>query len=134
VLALRTNQQVLHAGNALPPWEDRYEKTYGYWRGFVDNVVLRYFDCGVPQGGFARIVCEDCRSEFLLCFSCKARNLCPSCYAKRAAAFAAFLQEELLEEVGHAVWSFSIPKMLRPYFLFQRIGNLKPEGRLARLN
>ena len=35
-------------------------------------------------------------------------------------ADAAFLQEELLEDVGHAVWSFSIPKMLRPYFLFHR--------------
>ena len=89
-------------------------------RTIVDNVVLRYFDCGVPEGGFARIVCEDCRSEFLLCFSCKARNLCPSCDAKRAAAFAAFLQEEILEDVGHAVWSFSIPKMLRRYFLFRR--------------
>jgi len=25
-----------------------------------------------------------------------------------------------LEDIGHAVWSFSIPKMLRPYFLFHR--------------
>ncbi len=96
------------------------KKRTGYWRGFVDNVVLRYLDCGVPEGGFARVVCEDCSSEFLLCFSCKARSLCPSCDAKRAAAFAAFLQEELLEDVGHAVWSFSIPKMLRRYFLFHR--------------
>jgi hypothetical protein len=109
-----------HYDDVKAHWEDRFEKAYGYWRGFVDNVVLRYFDCGVPEGGFARIVCEDCRSEFLLCFSCKARNLCPSCDAKRAAAFAAFLQQELLEDVGHAVWSFSIPKMLRPYFLFHR--------------
>ena len=53
-------------------------------------------------------------SEFLLCFSCKARSLCPSCDAKRAAAFAAFLQEELLEDVGHAVWTFSIPKCSAP--------------------
>ena len=109
-----------HYDDLKAQWEDRFEKAYGYWRAFVDNVVLRYFDCGVPQGGFARLVCEDCRSEFLLCFSCKARSLCPSCDAKRAAGFAAFLQEELLEDVGHAVWSFSIPKMLRPYFLFHR--------------
>ena len=101
-------------------WEDRFQKTYGYWRGFLDNVVARYLDCGVPEGGFARVVCETCRAEFLPCFSCKARNLCPSCDAKRASAFAAFLTDELLEDVGHAVWSFSIPKMLRPYFLFRR--------------
>ncbi len=109
-----------HYDDVKAQWEDRFEKTYGYWRGFVDNVVLRYLDCGVPEGGFARVVCEDCPSEFLLCFSCKARSLCPSCDAKRAAAFAAFLQDELLEDVGHAVWTFSIPKMLRPYFLFRR--------------
>jgi hypothetical protein len=27
--------------------EDRFEKRYGRWRGFVDNVVWRYLDCGV---------------------------------------------------------------------------------------
>ena len=52
-----------HFDDVKAQWEDRFEKAYGYWRGFVDNVVLRYFDCGVPEGGFARIVCEDCRSE-----------------------------------------------------------------------
>ncbi|TDI39034.1 MAG: hypothetical protein E2P02_19455 [Acidobacteria bacterium] len=67
-----------HYDDIKAQWEDRFEKTYGYWRGFVDNVVLRYLDCGVPEGGFARVVCEDCPSEFLLCFSCKARSLCPS--------------------------------------------------------
>ncbi len=48
-----------HFDDVKAQWEDRFEKAYGYWRGFVDNVVLRYFDCGVPQGGFARVVCED---------------------------------------------------------------------------
>ena len=23
-------------------WEDRFEKTFGYWRGFVDAVVAHY--------------------------------------------------------------------------------------------
>ena len=109
-----------HYDDVKAQWEDRFQKAYGYWRGFLDNVVARYLDCGVPEAGFARIVCESCRAEFLLCMSCKVRSLCPSCDAKRAAAFAAFLKEELLEDVGHAVWSLSIPKMLRPYFLFRR--------------
>ena len=30
---------------------------------------------------------------------------------------AAFLQEEVVEEVGHAQWVFTVPKMLRVYFL-----------------
>jgi hypothetical protein len=33
--------------------------------------------------------------------------------AKRAAELAAFLQDEVVEEVGHAQWVFTIPKMLR---------------------
>ncbi len=28
-------------------WEERFEKQYGFWRGFVDTVVARYLDCGV---------------------------------------------------------------------------------------
>ena len=61
--------------------------------------------------------CSDCGRERLLTLSCKQRGICPSCDAKRAAAFAAFLQDELLEKVGHSMWTFTIPKMLRPYFL-----------------
>jgi hypothetical protein len=53
-------------------------------------------------------------------FSCKGRGLCPSCAAKRGAAFGAFLAEEVVEEVGHTHWIFTIPKMLRPYFMHHR--------------
>ncbi|MBD3873340.1 MAG: transposase zinc-binding domain-containing protein, partial [Acidobacteria bacterium] len=55
-----------------------------------------------------------------LYFSCKTRELCPSCAARRAAATAVLLREEVLEEVGHAQWVFVMPKMLRPYFLHHR--------------
>jgi len=101
-------------------WEDRFERRYGFWRGFVDTAVARYLDCGIFENGFARVKCKQCPSEFLVALSCKVRGLCPSCGAKRAAAFAAFLKDELLEEVGHALWSFTLPKMLRPYFLNHR--------------
>ena len=53
-------------------------------------------------------------------FSCRQRNICPSCDAKRAAAFAAFLHDEVFEDVPHAMWVFTIPKMLRVYFLHHR--------------
>ena len=69
---------------------------------------------------FARIRCPDCAEEYLLAFSCKTRELCPSCAAKRSAATAALLADEVFEEVGHAQWVFVIPKMLRPYFLHHR--------------
>jgi len=50
-------------------WEERFEKRYGFWRGFVDLVVARYLDCGTQEAGFARLRCEDCHAERLLSFS-----------------------------------------------------------------
>ena len=36
-------------------WEERFQRRYGFWRGFVDEQVLRYLDCGLFENGFARI-------------------------------------------------------------------------------
>jgi len=83
------------------------------WRPFTDKAVGGYLDCGVLENGFVRVRCGACHAEFLVAFSCKGRGLCPSCAAKRAAALAAFLREEVLADVAHAQWVFSIPKMLR---------------------
>lgn len=33
---------------------------------------------------------------------------------------AAFLKDELVENVGHCLWTFTLPKMLRPYFMRNR--------------
>jgi len=73
---------------------------------------LRHF-----ERGFARVRCPDCATEFLLPFSCKGRGLCPGCGAERAAEFAAFLRDEVVAEVGHAQWVFTVPKLLRPYLM-----------------
>jgi hypothetical protein len=85
-------------------WEERFERRYGFWRGLADEAVR----------------CRECPQEFLVAFSCKGRGLCPSCGAKRAAELGAFLMDEVVEEVGHAQWVFTIPKMLRVYFLYHR--------------
>ena len=66
-------------------WEERFERTYGFWRGFVDGVVLAFQACGDFEGGFARVYCDECRAEYLVAFSCSRRVFCPSCAAKRAA-------------------------------------------------
>ncbi|HEY7467217.1 MAG TPA: transposase zinc-binding domain-containing protein, partial [Dehalococcoidia bacterium] len=94
-------------------WEQRFERKYGFWRGFVDSVVARYLDCGAADAGFARILCDTCGAQRLLTLSCKQRGLCPSCDAKRAAAFGALLREEILEDVSHFLVTFTLPKMLR---------------------
>ncbi len=62
--------------------------------------MKRYLDCGLYENGFARVRCPACHEEYLLAFSCKTRELCPSCAARRAAATAVLLREEVLEEVG----------------------------------
>ena len=54
-------------------------------------------DCGLYENGFARIRCPECAEEYLLAFSCKTRELCPSCSAKRSAGTAALLSEERTE-------------------------------------
>jgi hypothetical protein len=51
-------------------------------------------------------------------------------WSQRAAELAAFLQDEVVEQVGHAQWVFTIPKMLRIYFLHHRelLGALSRAG------
>ena len=44
-------------------WEERYERRFGVWRGFVDEQVLLSLDCGLFENGFARIRCPDCAEE-----------------------------------------------------------------------
>ena len=36
-------------------WEERFERRYGFCRGFVDEQVRRYEDCGLFENGFVRI-------------------------------------------------------------------------------
>ena len=119
-----------HFDEVKGQWEERFKGRYGFWPGLVDEQVRRHLDCGLFEHGFARIHCPECYAEYLLAFSCKTRDLCPSCAAKRGAATAALLAEEVLEDVGHAQWVFVMPKMLRPYFLHHRdlLGGLAPDA------
>jgi ribosomal protein L37E len=68
---------------------------------------------GLLDSLYDRVRCRRCPEEFLVAFSCKRRGVCPSCGAKRAAELAAFLRDEVVEQVGHAQWVFTIPKRLR---------------------
>jgi len=99
---------------------ERFEKAYGYFRPIVKDVVEKYFDCGNPRSGFARIRCPRCRTEHLLTFSCKTRGFCPSCHAKRLEEWGEWIRETLLLDVPHRQVVFTIPKMLRVFFKFKR--------------
>ena len=77
-------------------YEERFESRYGPLRPVVVKRVQEYLKCGILDFGFARVRCPQCRHEYLVAFSCKARGFCPSCQAKRQAEFSAFLTEEVL--------------------------------------
>ena len=101
-------------------WEDRYLVRYGFWREHFARVIWDYLDCGDLRCGFARIRCGDCGHEYLLPFSCKRRHFCPSCHERRVVEFGEFCVSEVLADVPHRQWVFSIPKMLRPWFMRDR--------------
>ena len=111
----------------------------GFFRPVVKEVVEKYLDCGNPRCGFAlirkphrglrsaaRIRCPGCRTEYLLMFSCKTRGFCPSCQAKRVEIWGEWMRDRLLWDVPHRQVVFTIPKMLRIFFKYNRrlLGNL----------
>ena len=101
-------------------YDDRYEKTHGYWRAVVEEAIFAYLDCGLPELGFALLECAGCGRKLALPFSCKTRIPCSSCSSKRRLLFSGRLMDEVLAPVPHALWTFTVPKMLRPYFKFDR--------------
>jgi hypothetical protein len=101
-------------------WEEQFQSEYGVLRDEVPKALDAYLNCGILLHGCARAECEGCNHSELIAFSCKRRNLCPSCDAKRAHLFAEHLHENVLlpHELSHQV--YTIPKRLRPYFKFNR--------------
>jgi ribosomal protein S27E len=105
----------------LRAYEERFAPRSGPLRPVVVRSVEDSLGCGRPEGGFARIRCPKCRAEHLLAFSCRTRNYCSSCQAKRAVLFAEKLIGGLLAPVPHHHGTFSIPRALRGLFV---AGNL----------
>ena len=101
-------------------YDDHFSRQYGVWRAYLEKVIYRYLDCGDLHNGFARVKCKDCGHEYLLAFSCKRRHFCPSCHQKRVVEFGEWLCTDVLKKVPHRHFIFSIPKMLRRYFLYDR--------------
>ena len=101
-------------------YEERFESTSGPLRSVVSKAVMAYLACGRPEEGFARLRCPDCLAERILAFSCRTRNFCPSCQAKRAAVFGLKLVEDVLAAVPHRHWVFTVPIALRGLFERER--------------
>ena len=109
-----------HFETFLQIYDDHFSRQYGFWRPYLENVIYRYLDCGNPHNGFARVKCKVCGHEYLLAFSCKRRHFCPSCHQKRVVEFGEWLCTDVLKKIPHRHFVFSIPKILRRYFLYDR--------------
>jgi len=101
-------------------YHGRFEKEYGYFRPVISEVVHDYLKCGDLKEGFARVRCPDCAHEYLLSFSCKGRWFCPSCHAKKVIQFGEHLRQEILCPIPHRQYVFTLPKILRVYFKYDR--------------
>jgi hypothetical protein len=109
-----------HWQNFLAVYEERFQRVCGRLRAVVQDVVERFLDCGNPLNGLARVQCDQCGDDFFVPFSCKCRGFCASCQARFAADWGEWLADKLLEPVCHRHATFTIPKMLRPYFRYNR--------------
>ena len=101
-------------------YDRNFSQKYGYLRTHIEKVIYQYLDSGILHNGFARVKCKTCNNEYLLSFSCKRRHFCPSCHAKRVVEFGECLCGSILKKVPHRHFVFSMPKILRIYFLFNR--------------
>ena len=99
-------------------YDERYPQQYGPWRKVIGEVMHKYLECGDLHRGFARLACGGCRYQTILAYSCKCRLFCPSCQQKRVLLFAEWLDTHILEQVSHAQYVFTIPKLLRSIFKY----------------
>ena len=83
---------------------------------FVKKEFKEFLKCGLLSYGFLRLLCQSCKQEKLLAFSCKRRGFCPSCGAKRMAEMASHLVQEVLPYKPLRQWVLSFPFPLRLLF------------------
>ena len=79
----------------------------------VQTAFYEYLRCGILCHGFARAYCARCGHDFLVAFSCKGRDICPSCATRRMVETAAHLTDHVLPRVPYRQWVLSVPKRVR---------------------
>ena len=109
-----------HYASFQESYPSRFQGEFGLFRKSVDRAIDRFLICGDPREGVAVFACESCATKKIVPFSCKTRLFCPTCHSKRVLLWVEKLQENILSQVPHRFWTFSIPKRLRPYFMYDR--------------
>jgi ribosomal protein S27E len=63
---------------------------------YVEREFDEFLRCGRLEYGWLRAVCDDCKHEKLVAFSCKRRGFCPSCGSRRMVESGALLADDVL--------------------------------------
>jgi hypothetical protein len=101
-------------------YPEKYEKTHGFWRPIIRITIDKFLKCGDLKEGFARVKCTQCGKELFVSYSCRQKYCCNSCHQKRSLLLAYHLKENVMEEVTHRQFVFTLPKRLRIYFRYDR--------------
>jgi len=101
-------------------YPERFQGKYGFWRPVIRSSLDKFLKCGDLKEGFARVRCPDCGEEFFVAYSCRQRSCCPSCDQKRALLLGIRLVDEVIAQIPHRQWVFTIPKRFRGYFRYNR--------------
>ena len=128
-------------------YDDKYSERYGKYRSIhIKETVERFVECGDYSKGIARIKCTNthCGHEYFRPFAataefaCKSWYLCPSCdpqdvgsagedrmskslpTRKDSCFFRNTSGENVLLRLTHRQFVFTVPKLLRPYFKYDR--------------
>ena len=96
-----------------------FAKAHGPLRAVVERVLRGFLKCGLAEHGFARAEWQTCRASYLVPFSCRGRNFCPSCEKKKQLLWAEWLQEEV-QPVPHRHVVLTMPRLLRGIFRKRR--------------
>ena len=106
-----------------------YQTLHEHWRTFLAEVsgesgaeLPRFVTegveaflrrCGILAHGFLRVVCDECRENRLVAFSCKRRGFCSSCLGRRMCDFAAHLRDHVMPRAPVRQWVLTVPHGLR---------------------
>jgi hypothetical protein len=105
-------------------YDEKFAATYGMFRlERIQKLGKRFSTCVDYLQGIARIRCTnpECGHDYFRPFSCKGFYLCPSCSRKRTLLFAEHLTDEVLLNLPHRQFVFTVPKALRPFFRNDRL-------------
>lgn len=112
-----------HLDEFCDVYDEKYAAKYGMFRlERIRDIGERFLTCGDYRLGLARIRCTNpnCGHDYFRPFSCKGFYLCPSCSQKRTLLFAEHLTNEVLLDLPHRQFVFTMPKAVRPFFRHDR--------------